>query len=95
MTEFLARPRKAGTRYPHLPGSAGHSSPKKPAGLRRDRTLLFTRLGLHCGAQFRKTFPSFRKCGILGVQSFRDSLHPSHTPLQERRQTNYAYDTPV
>lgn len=37
--EFLTRPKKTGPRYPHLPGSAGHSSPKKPAGLRRKPDL--------------------------------------------------------
>lgn len=44
---------------PHLPGSAGHSSPKKPAGLHRDRTLLFTRWGYTAGRSLEKPFPLF------------------------------------
>ena len=38
-TELLTKKKKTGPRYPHLPGSAGHSSRKKPAGLRRKPDL--------------------------------------------------------
>lgn len=74
MTELLTRPRKTGLRYPHLPGSAGHSSPKKPAGLRRKPDLAL----YPAGATLRG---AVNLLSLVGVYQPKKKMEESKLPV--------------